>query len=319
MLERCMQEIFRVMPDQTVYFSRQGAISPKYSNKHFIKASFNKNLNLIKFKFKVKIDWQDIENLYNTEKHYLSVLFSCDDERFYDLSTEFHTLSPPVDENVTNYELKLIKKNERLEIISDGTYNLRFYINYKDLRTGKKVFKTLNVKSKEKKLLDNLRKVLQYKKENPFKVVEKENLISLLKMPKEELSRLKNIKWEEENVIMTYEELIDRVKKTRDLMLSLPEIIRKGKLKTSFKFTNDCKVKYYIDKLYENIVNLYYDNNIDWDTDFICVGSDNDIFGIRQVGFDISYHKGICHVKGRVGKELLGEGKLEEFLNNFNV
>ncbi len=319
MLEKAIKELFRVMPNEEVYFSKEGEYSPAPSEKNFLRASYDSKLNLIYFDFEKDIEWEQVEDFYSDENNFLTVEFACDAERFYDLATEYHTLSPPVDETIMDYELRITKEDEILEIVSEDPYTLTFYISHENNKTGDIKSKILKVKKTEAITNDELKKIFDNQKRNSRKRPEKEFIRAVIETPRDELEKILNQSSDEEEVILDYEEMQEKVKKVRDIMLKMPNTLKKGSLKVDFEFTPDCSIDYYINKNYESAADLHRDANLDWTKDTIHTGNIKDIFGFEGVGFDIEYSNGKCKVMGRMSTDLLGEGFLKEFLNKFNT
>ncbi|MBI4919618.1 hypothetical protein HY837_06815 [archaeon] len=319
MLEKAIKELFRVMPKEEVYFSRKGEYSITPSQDNFLKTHYDPKIKVIHFEFEKNIDWEKVEEFYVDENNFLSVEFVCDSERFSDLATEYHTLSPPVDETIMDYELRITKEDEVLEIVSEGPYSLTFYVCYENKKTGDIKNKVLKVKKTEEKINEELKRILDKQKKSSHKRPEKDVITAVVKTPKEKLENLLKLNLDEEEVALNYDEMQERIRKVRDIMLKMPITVKKGLLKINFEYTSDCKLEYCVNKDYGSTVDLYRDINIDWEKDTIHTGSVTDIFGLESVGFDIEYQNGKCKVRGRVSTELLGEGLLEEFLNKFNA
>ncbi|PIN81927.1 hypothetical protein COV11_00715 [Candidatus Woesearchaeota archaeon CG10_big_fil_rev_8_21_14_0_10_30_7] len=319
MLEKLIRERFRVSPKETVYFSKSGQSSSKPTQKNFLKTWFDNEFKLIRFEFEQKIDWEQIEEFYTEKNITCRAEFFCDDERFYDLSTEYNTLSPPFDPNIEDYELIMNNEHELLDILSDGVYSLRFELYHENFKEKKHYTRpiTIRLNKEELKIQDEeATEMLLDSLYNTHEFLSGDVIKFLVKLPDNEYKKLHQIKLEE-NILMSYDELEERVKKQRDIMLKIPDAIRRGKLNTSFKYTDDCEIDYYLTKIYNSLVDLYRDANFDWSSDSLQAVKTTGIAS-EELGYDIVYSMGKCYVHGKINPSILGRGKLEQFLRNFN-
>ncbi len=319
-LERTIKERFQVSPHETCYFSPSGKISLEPSDDCFIKVNHSRDTKFIYFDFQRPVEWEKIEHLFADTKNGCAVIFGCDAERFRDLATEYHLLGSPIDEKIESYEVDLRTDEESLEVHSDDTFSKRFFIDY----TNYKEFEMLSYDycpelGDEKPIPEHIKTILDWRREFFYTVPGKEGLKALLSLSKEERNDLYYVytKGGNEAVLFDVNELEERIQQQIDFFLKVPEMVRKGELKTEFKYKKDCEIEYFITRAYDGLTEIYSDSKVDSERDMFEVTKGYTNSTGDDLAFQMKYYSGACDVRGFLKIDLLGEGKLEELVRYF--